>query len=307
MADPDNDTLDKIIFFCTRGRFESLKKVDPLSFQEEFAQLQTQGYTGAINLTSEGPGGTGSDWIVLDKGQLKLVISEPEKVTTDLTPKEGYIRVFALSEAQMTEVRGLLDLLKVPKPRIISAEQAAPPPAREAPKKVEAPPAREAPKRAEPPPAAREVPKKVEAEPAPPRREAPPQAEAAPEVQKEPEVLDRKEVMKKYRLKEPSEAYVESLLKGFREPTEEDMIRCKSMLEQLKKKLQEMFGESMADRMYEKQFKELHIEKEYMTAKDVGDLLESFEHNILQKFVGPESAQQTIKKLKKEILPSNLR
>jgi hypothetical protein len=306
MPEMDRDTLEDIIFFCTRGRFEGSKEIDSAGFEGELSRIQKEGFTGVLSLTSKVGDKLSSDWIILDKGETRLVIFEEdvkdkngEKRVTDLAPKAGFLEVFSLSDNQMEEITRLLNSLRYPpppekEPTIIEAEGAKVTPEekvllgrRKGMLKIP------------------EAPKKKDEAPHERRMAVVTKIKEVTEVHKIPEDLDRGMVMKKYRLKEPSEAYVESLLKGFREPTEEDMIKCRSMLERLKDHLKDMFGEKLAERMYEKQFRELQIEKEYMTPKDVGKLLESFQHNILEKFVGPENAKKAIKKLKCEIMSNN--
>jgi|GEM_PF-6893923 hypothetical protein len=114
------------------------------------------------------------------------------------------------------------------------------------------------------------------------------------------QVFNREEILRKYRLKEPTEEYIDSILKGYREPTAEEREKCEKMIISIKNDLAEMFGEKMAEKMFEKQFTMLGIDEHKMTAKDIGTLLDSLQNTILKKLLGPKRAAQTIEKLKKK-------
>lgn len=115
-----------------------------------------------------------------------------------------------------------------------------------------------------------------------------------------PEHLRREEIMRKYRLKEPAEEYIDAILRGYREPTPEERRRCEEMILTIKRDLSEMFGEKMAERMFDKQFRSLGIDKYNMTAKDIGTLLDSLQHTILTKLLGAKRAEEAVRKIKKK-------
>ncbi|NOZ76161.1 MAG: DUF2226 domain-containing protein [Euryarchaeota archaeon] len=302
MADLDKKTLEEIMFFCSRGTFESSRKVDAEALEKELAERRAQGFTGVLCLTSGNGDNMSSDWIIIEDGEVKLVIFEEnvkekdgEKRVVEFRPKDGFLETFSLTDAQMAEISLLCGRPPESAPPEIPAGPGETP--EKAPAEQKEPPAK-----AE---ELKETAERAEGETVPDRGKIVSKIKEVTEAQREAEIPSREEIMRKYHLKEPSEAYVESLLKGFRQPTEGDMIRCKSVVESIKGSLEEMFGEKMGQRMFEKQFKDLNIEEEYMTPKDVGRILESFQKNILEKVVGPENAEKAIKKLKREILPKD--
>jgi hypothetical protein len=116
-----------------------------------------------------------------------------------------------------------------------------------------------------------------------------------------PEVLEREKILKKYRLREPEEDYIDAILKGYREPTPEERRHCEEIILSIKRDLTEMFGENMANKMFDRQFSELGIDKENMTTKDIGTLLDSLQHTVLERLIGPERTQETIRRLKRRV------
>jgi hypothetical protein len=114
-----------------------------------------------------------------------------------------------------------------------------------------------------------------------------------------PEHLRREDIMRKYKLKEPAEEYIDAILRGYREPTPEERRRCEEMILTIKRDLSEMFGEKMAERMFDRQFRSLGIDKYNMTAKDIGTLLDSLQRTILRGLLGPRRAEEAVRRLKR--------
>jgi hypothetical protein len=114
-----------------------------------------------------------------------------------------------------------------------------------------------------------------------------------------PERLEREELLRKYRLKEPAEEYIDAILRGYREPTPEERRRCEEMILTIKRDLSEMFGEKMAEKMFDRQFRSLGIDKYNMTAKDIGTLLDSLQRTVLRGLLGPRRAEEAVRRLKR--------
>jgi hypothetical protein len=114
-----------------------------------------------------------------------------------------------------------------------------------------------------------------------------------------PRRLKREDIMRKYRLREPAEEYIDAILRGYREPTPEERRRCEEMILTIKRDLSEMFGEKMAEKMFDRQFRSLGIDKYNMTAKDIGTLLDSLQHTVLRGLLGPRRAEEAVRRLKR--------
>jgi hypothetical protein len=116
--------------------------------------------------------------------------------------------------------------------------------------------------------------------------------------------LTPEQIIKFNAIMEASRVAEENIMRltGPWQPVEDGKVMAEAMLERFKGNLRDMFGEKMAQRMYERQLRDHKPGNEYLSAAEVERFLGSFKH-ILENFLGPENAAEAINQLKNELVP----